>query len=351
MGLPLTRIVHRIKGPKGTDVTLHVLKRSTREKETIILKRDTIQLADIRVKGKKFDTPAGPIGLISVQNFYRDVHADVRERLRELSKDKPLVGVILDLRDNHGGYLEEAVALTGLFIKSGPVVGERDGSGDVDWKRDNDGISYFDGPMVVLTNQFSASASEIVAGALKDYDRALIVAPTQTFGKGTVQRVISRGKLAPGEIKITTHQYFLPGGDSVQIKGVEPDVLIPGPKLLDDEGYLERASDNPIKFASIPGALERTNTDVHAWTEWKEHSLGTIKDKSKLRVEANPSFKNQKRKPKVSDPAKSATPPNPNEPPPLADHKEDKDPAADEAVNIIQDMLPSWPGFDKQAAK
>src|SRR5262249_16908473 len=158
--------------------------------------------------GKKFETPAGTIGLISVQNFYQDVNKDVKERIVELSKDKPLAGVVLDLRVNQGGYLEEAVKLAGLFIKSGPVVGERDGAGRIDWKSDFDNFQ-FTMPLVILTSQFSASASEIVAGSLKDYNRAIIVGPTQTFGKGTVQRVIPLSNMnLPGEIKITTHQYF-----------------------------------------------------------------------------------------------------------------------------------------------
>ena len=354
-GMPINKIVRKIKGEKGTQVTLRLLKRDTQQNEVIVLTRDTIQVADMKVKGKKFETPAGTIGLISVQTFYRGVHKDVRERIKELSMEKPLVGIVLDLRDNHGGYLDEAVGLAGLFINSGPVVGERDCNGNVDWRKSS-GSAAFAGPMAVLTNQFSASASEIVAGTLKDYARVVIVAPTQTFGKGTVQRVIPLNPLNyPGEIKITTHQYFLAGGDSVQLRGVLPDVIIPGPKLLEEEGYLERASENAIGFNSIPGELDRSKKEVRLWTDWKSQNMAMLQEKSKQRVDANPEFKNffnaKLRKAKAAA-AREEKPLKPDEAPPLSDpNEEKKDPQADEAVSVVKDMIGSWPGTEKQAAR
>jgi carboxyl-terminal processing protease len=353
-GLPINKIVRRIKGPKDTEVRVTLLKRETQQTEIVTLKRDTINLADIRVKGKTIDSPAGPVGIVWVQTFYKDMHNDVKDRIQQLSKDKPLAALVLDLRDNHGGYLEEAVDLAGLFITTGPVVGERDASNVARWKSDRDPTAFYTGPMVVLVNQFSASASEIVAGTLKDYGRALIVGPTQTFGKGTVQRVISLKELGlPGEIKITTHQYFLAGGASVQQKGVEPDVVIPGSKLMPE--LLEGWDKNAVAFAQVKGALDASRPDVRAWAEWKKTHVPDLQKKSTARVENNQEYKDfydiKKRKAKLDAEREKDKARGPNDPPPLKEKKDEKDPQADEAAAIAADIVPSWPQVDTQAAK
>ena len=359
-GLPINKIVKRIKGEKGSEVKLTLLKHDSHQKEIVPLKRDTIELSDLRVKGKKFETAAGTIGLVSVQTFYKGVHGDVRDRINELSKDRPLAGFVLDLRDNQGGYLEEAVCLAGLFLESGDIVGERDGNNKVNWKADPDKAIAYAGPLVILTSQFSASASEIVAGTLKDYNRALIVSHSQTFGKGTVQRVIPLSGLnLPGEVKITTHQYFVAGGASVQLKGVEPDVVIPGPKLFEE--MLERASENAVPWNKIPGVINTANPDIKLWNEWKNSNLAALQEKSRQRMEANPELKDFfdpiKRKLKAAElkaalllnPEKVR---NPDEAPPMDIAKKDeKDLQAEEAVAIVQDMNGSWPNIAKQAAE
>lgn len=357
-GLPINKIVKRIKGKIGTEVKLTVLKRETKQTEQIVLKRDTIELAEMRVKGKKYDTEAGPIGLVSVQTFYRGVHRDVRDRIRELGKDKPLVGVVLDLRGNHGGYLEEAVGLAGLFIEDGPIVGEKDGQNKIDWKFDPDSNAEYGGPLVVLVNQFSASASEIVAGTLRDYGRAVVVGPTQTFGKGTVQRVIPLGTLnLPGEIKITTHQYFLAGGNSVQLKGVEPDVTIPGMKLDKDDGMLEASVENAIPFNKINGKLDQNDDDVKLWTAWKAKVVEDLQAKSKERVAKNPEIldafdiKKLRAKARAERELEEKKRANPDQYPEITEKKEEKDVQADEAVAIVKDMVETWPGLVKQVAK
>lgn len=348
-GLPINKIVRRIKGEKGTEVKLTVLKRESKQTELVTLKRDTINLAEMRVKGKTFDTPKGTIGLISVQSFYRGVHGDVKERIKEVSKEKPLAGLVLDLRDNHGGYLEEAVGLAGLFIAAGPVVGERDGRNIVSWKSDPDASMFYSGPLVLLTNQFSASASEIVAGTLKDYNRGVVVAATQTFGKGTVQRVIPLSTLPmPGEIKITTHQYFLAGGDSVQQRGVAPDVAIPGPKLGKD--MLESSNENAVPFNKIPGKIDKANPDVAQWTSWKEKNVAMLQEKSKLRTDSNQEFKDafdvKKRRAKFAELEAKKANLKPDEAPPVEDVKKkdekEKDFHAEEAVAVVGDMVESW---------
>jgi carboxyl-terminal processing protease len=362
-GLPINKIVRRIKGERGSEVKLTVLKKATKETEIIAIKRDTINLGDMRVKGKAYDTPAGRIGVVSAQAFYRGadmngghengVSEDVRDRILELEKEKPLAGLVLDLRDNHGGYLEEAVQMAGLFIKSGPVVGEKDGRGGITWKKDNDDKSYFDKPLVVLVNQFSASASEIVAGSLKDLGRAVVVGGTPTFGKGTVQRVIPLSNLnLPGEIKITTHQYFIAGGGSVQQRGVDPDVSILGGKLMED--MLERANENCVPWAQIKSDVDPAKmTDVATWQAFKQKNVPQLQENSKSRIAGNKEYQDfyniklrrekalAKQKELEKDPNAVAE-----------DKKEDaKDFQVDEAVNVVADMVPLWPVSSKQAAK
>ena len=340
-------------------------KDAPQDVESVTLRRDTIELADMRVKGKKYDTANGPVGVIYVNAFYSGVHKDVADRINELSKDKPLAGVVLDLRWNTGGYLEEAIGLAGLFLDSGYIVGEKDARNKVSWQESPEPRAQFKMPLAVLVNQFSASASEIVTGTLKAYGRGVIVAHTQTFGKGTVQKVLPLAtQRLPGEIKITTDQYFLANGSSVQLKGIEPDVTIPGPKLVEDDGYLERATPNAIEWNQIPAKLEVTRADVKAWMDWRTENLPHLQEKSNARVAANPdlrdAFDPKKRKAKADD--SPATPPD--EAPEEKDKdnsdtkdkdgkdKEkdkaaEKDVQAEEAVAIVNDMIQSWTALGK----
>jgi carboxyl-terminal processing protease len=335
-GMPINKIVKLIKGEKSTDVKLAVLKHEGGATEEFSIKRDTIELAEIRVKGKTFDLPGGRVAVISVQAFYDGVHTDLKNRLAELGKDKPLAGVVLDLRYNTGGLLQEALGLAGLFIKSGPIVCERDGRNRERWHNDPVEGMVYSGPLAVLTNQFSASASEIVAGTLKEYGRAVVVAHTQTFGKGTVQRLLPLDALnLPGEITLTIAQYFLASGSSVQNKGVEPDLVIPGPKLTDEDGLLERATPNALPWAKIEGRLDAEKPEVKLWTEWKAKHLAALQEKSKQRVAAKPEFAT------AFDENKKNT----ELPPQLEDEPDDKkkDLQAEEAAAIVGDMVPTWP--------
>jgi carboxyl-terminal processing protease len=336
-GLPVTKIVKRIKGERGASVKLGILHGGTKDPVDISVTRDVIEMAKERVKDRRIQVGKESIGVISVQSFYRGVHRDVRDRLRTMERVAPLDGVVLDLRGNRGGYLDEAVGLAGLFIEGGAIVGERDGFRKVEWKDDPFDTAIYSGPLVVLANQYSASASEIVSGSLQDYCRAVIVAPTQTFGKGTVQRVIQlKTDNIPGEIKITTHQYFLAGGASVQLKGVQPDVQIPGFKLNEDA--LESANENPIPFNEIDGKLKSSRSEVKAWTKWKDKNLDEIVSASNKRVDDNPEFKKSFES--------TAT-----DPEAAAGHKKDtKDLQADEAAAIAADMATTWPHLERETA-
>lgn len=365
-GLPLDQVVKRIKGDQGTKVKIS-LKKAAKEGEEpkmidVELVRAKIELADIKAPGKVFPTPSGNVGYISMENFYDGVSGDVTDRIKELSKDEPLAGLILDLRNNGGGYLEEAIKLTGLFITKGPVVAERGGSKKVIWRSDPDPKVVFGGPLVVLVNQFSASASEIVSGSLKDYGRAVLVGPTQTHGKGTVQKIVDLGIVhMPGALRLTVQQYFLAGGDSVQLQGVQPDIKVPGRKLVED--FLEKAQDGAIPWAKVEPLLEETQPDFKRFYTWKEQTLEALKEKSAKRVAVNKDFDLYKEQ----DPDKVADGPD-AEPPPKGvenpenggkttaenpakpkDKKDLKDPQRDEAVQVVQDMIKLWPKDDAVA--
>jgi carboxyl-terminal processing protease len=184
-------------------------------------------------------------------------------RLIKKFKEENVHGIILDLRNNGGGFLEEAIRLTGLFIKEGPVVQVRDAEGNVEEESDRDPSVLYDGPLVVLANRFSASASEIVAGALQDYGRALVVGDAATHGKGTVQSVnplspymhVSDPAVTndPGALKLTVKKFYRATGHSTQLKGVTPDIVLPS-IFNDAKEYGEGALENPLPWDTIDPA-------------------------------------------------------------------------------------------------
>lgn len=284
--MPLVRIVELIRGPKGTVVNLTVIPASAGDdavRKSVRLVRDEIKLEDQRAKSKIVDLPTGQggiirIGVIDLPSFYADLServsgsdrggradasstADVARLLAKL-KAENVQGVVLDLRLNGGGSLEEAINLTGLFIAEGPVVQTRGPAGDIDVGADTDPAVVYDGPLVVLTSRFSASASEILAGALQDYGRAIIVGDPSTFGKGTVQSIVplapimDRSRLQyaydPGALKLTIRKFYRPSGSSTQLKGVVPDIVLPSLSGVSDVG--ESVLENPLPWDSVPPA-------------------------------------------------------------------------------------------------
>jgi len=373
-GLNLNQIVKKIKGPRQTEVSIGLRKLKKTgdgyDVETVKLTRDKIELSELKVVGKKFDTDAGPVGAITVQNFYPGVSADVAERIKQLSVDKPLAGLILDLRGNSGGMLDEAVKLSGLFIGSGNIVAERDNRGEVTWLQDPDEATVFSGPLVMLVSQFSASASEIVTGTLRDYGRAIVVGPTQTHGKGSVQRIMrfTDAKI-PGQFKLTVQQYFLAGGDSTQLRGVEPDIVIPGMKLIEE--LLEKGYEGAIPWASVPSGIPEDHPDFRKYTRLKTAILPILKENSAKRVAENKDFDIYKKDKAAAEnganpevPKGVENPPKPEDPktveapklenpkdPKVAEgddpknpksKKDKKDPQMDEAVQIVKDIALLW---------
>ncbi|MBU6409976.1 MAG: carboxy terminal-processing peptidase, partial [Verrucomicrobia bacterium] len=274
----LPDVVQMIRGPKGTQVRLTVEHAGTSIQHVVTLTRERIQLKDEEAKAQLIARPDGRggtnrIGVIYVPSFYAPIgaegasaknyiSADVAKLLRKLEREKAQ-GILLDMRYNPGGSLEQAVRFTGLFIKPGPVVQalSPDGGVEVD-EADNTNADVYTGPLVVMVNRLSASASEIAAGALQDYGRALLVGDTSTFGKGTVQSIIQLRPLIwpanatatnnPGEVKITIRKFYRVTGASTQLKGVVPDIILPD-TLSDANDIGERALDNPLPWDTIRG--------------------------------------------------------------------------------------------------
>ncbi len=309
VNMPLSRIVQLIRGPKGTRVTLSVIPAGAPDgsvPKTVALVRDEIQLEDQAAKARVVDVPRANgstlrLGVLDVPEFYanmgehkgsapRSVTADVARLVTKLKTEK-VQGIVLDLRRNGGGSLAEAVSLTGLFIKQGPIVQTRGAAGDIEVETDPDAAVLYDGPLVLLTSRFSASASEILAGALQDYGRAVIVGDSQTFGKGTVQsilpldRAMARSGLAyaydPGALKITIRKFYRPGGASTQLRGVAADLVLPS--LSDFSEVSESFLKDPLPWDSVPPTpyehLNRVKPYVTA-----------LRDKSTARVAAEKTF-------------------------------------------------------------
>ena len=276
--MPLSHVVELIRGPKGTTVKLTVLPAGAANAslaKNVSLVRDEIKLEEQQAKARIFDLPIGQarnlrLGVVDLPSFYADMgepqgavprsaSADVARVLTKL-KSENVRGVVLDLRGNTGGSLGEAINLAGLFIRQGPVVQIRGPEGKIEVGSDRDSTVQYDGPLVILTSRFSASASEILAGALQDYGRALVVGDSSTFGKGTVQSILPlapvmdaagfRHVYDPGAMKLTISKFYRPNGASVQLRGVTSDIVLPSPSDISDVN--ESAMKNPLPWDAVP---------------------------------------------------------------------------------------------------
>ncbi len=272
IGMKLRKIVDMIRGTKGTRVHLTIEPAAaggSATRKEVVLTRDVVNLDSARAHAAVFEVPDAdgknaPLGVITLPAFYgpdmsgegkaqNSATKDIAELIKRL-KAANVKGIVLDLRRNGGGLLSEAISLTGLFIKQGPVVQVRSYSGEIKVDEDEDPSVAYDGPLVVLVSRFSASASEIVAGALQNYGRAVIIGDSSTHGKGTVQTIVEMKNFIPkqasssddktGATKVTVQKFYLPNGASTQLKGVVPDIVLPS---IDD--YL------PIGESDLPHAL------------------------------------------------------------------------------------------------
>lgn len=279
-----------IRGKKGTEVRLTVKKPDGRQ-QVIPIIRDVVEIEETFVKGTTLTDESGDLkfGYIQVPSFYHDYSGktdrnctdDMRAELKQLQQDN-ISGLILDLRNNGGGSLEDAVKMTGLFIKTGPVVQIRSARGFIHEMKDADESIEYSGPLLILVNRFSASASEILAGALQDYGRALIVGDEHTHGKGTVQALLDLDRFADlrgmeqylplGAVKVTTQKFYRISGESTQEKGVTPDVILPSrlDGLESGEKYLDNAlpwdhiaSAEYARWDSLKGKLKQLQLTSH----------------------------------------------------------------------------------------
>ena len=288
VGWRLDDVVERIRGPRGTVVRLKVVPGqigAAAAEQIVRLVRDTIQL-EKQAARSEIRTLPGPdgdgrelrIGIITVPTFYSDFEAarngvadyrsttrDVRLLLKELRDE--IDGLVLDLRDNGGGSLQEAVDLTGLFISGGPVVQVRNAGGRIEIEEDGDSGRVYAGPLAVLVNHASASASEIFAGAIQDYGRGLVIGDS-TFGKGTVQTLVdlnrfTRTQEPQGQLKLTFAKFYRISGGSTQHRGVQPDIHVPS-SVLDSDEVGESAQRNALPWDEIAAARYRGDPQLAA---------------------------------------------------------------------------------------
>jgi carboxyl-terminal processing protease len=298
----LEKVVRLIRGPKGTQVRLTITSDDNpSSRHVVTLVRDEIKLEDRAASARLIETPDGlghtnRIGFLELPSFYAPIgdeqtppsytSVDVAKLVTKLKQQK-IDGLIIDLRFNPGGSLEEAIKFTGLFIKDGPVVQARNSDGQVTVDSDNDSDELYDGPLAIMINRYSASAAEIAAAALQDYGRAIIIGDSSTHGKGTVQQLLQLKNWMqvsdPGTAKVTIRKFYRVSGASTQLKGVVPDIILPD--VFDYNAMAgETNLDYPLPWDTIsPATYEKLNLVGPYVSQLKAHS--------DLRISTNQDFK------------------------------------------------------------
>jgi carboxyl-terminal processing protease len=299
--MKLNKIVDMIRGKDGSTVRLRVNPASDPGTTKIIsIVRGEVELKEKLANAELLVTPPEmgkplKLGWINLSSFYADMEEgtvsttdDVQKLLARLIKEK-IDGLVLDLRGNGGGSLEEAIRLTGLFVPAGPVVQAKDWQGRISFRECENEKAFYEGPMIVLTDKTSASASEILAAALQDYHRALIVGDKSTFGKGTVQTILPVERFMPffakkdraGNLKVTIQKFYRIAGGSTQLKGVEPDLVLPSIRDVLDIG--EGSSENPLPYDTIPARKYNLFNE-------KPWPLAELSKRMDERIKSNPEF-------------------------------------------------------------
>ncbi|HSX12424.1 MAG TPA: S41 family peptidase, partial [Rhabdochlamydiaceae bacterium] len=275
VGMEITEAVELIRGPQGSNVLLTILRETEEngqkkeEKLNIDIMRGEVILKESRLETFYEPFGQGVIGILHLFSFYQDSKSssteDLHQAILDLKKQHNLKGIILDLRNNAGGLLPQAVSVSSLFIKKGIVVSVKDNTGKVLHLRNTDGKVAWDGPLLILTNKTSASASEIVAQTLQDYGRAIVVGDATTYGKGTFQtftlEASNYGKVNPkGEYKVTRGRYYTVSGKSPQLVGVKADIVVPG--VYSELEIGEKFSKYPLENDQIPANFDDDLSDV-----------------------------------------------------------------------------------------
>ena len=287
VGMPLDDAIKLIKGPKGTVVDLTVRKVDGTI-ETISITRDVVELEESYAKSATIEKEGRKFGLIDLPKFYvdfndyneRNAASDVAKEVERL-KEEGMEGLVIDLRDNGGGSLKTVVDIAGLFIEDGPIVQVRSSGKRKEIHEDKDERIQWDGPLVILVNELSASASEILAAAMQDYKRAVVIGSKQTFGKGTVQNVIPLSGLVSsnqhgdlGALKITTQKFYRINGGSTQLEGVKSDIVVPDRYSYIDLG--ERDQENPLAWDQISPA------DYEVWRGYEDFDAAIKNSKNRM---------------------------------------------------------------------
>lgn len=294
VGMRLDNAIKFIKGPKGTKVTLTVKKIDGTIKD-ITITRDVVELEETYAKSSIVKKDGKTYGVINLPRFYidfqdydkRNAASDIKQEIERL-KQQGMEGLVFDLRDNGGGSLQTVVDIAGLFIEEGPIVQVKSTGEPKEVLRDRDRNITWDGPMVILVNELSASASEILAAAMQDYKRAIVIGSKQTYGKGTVQNIVDLNRMVRnntsgdmGALKLTTQKFYRINGGSTQLEGVKSDVIVPDIYSYIDIG--ERDQENPLPWDKI------SPVGFSQWNSYFDYDL-TIK-KSKERMSNNEQLK------------------------------------------------------------
>ncbi len=304
--MKLDKIVNMIRGKKDTIVRIQLIPvdaTNGTERKIVEIKRDEVKLKDEEARAEliEWTKPNGQtvkLGIIVLPSFYGDPERNSNPSAKSTTRDvlallnrlkqEGIQGLVMDLRRDGGGFLDEAVNLTGLFIKKGPVVQARSWNGDVTVSRDKDPAVAYDGPMLVLVNRQSASASEIFAGAMQDYGRAPIVGDSKTFGKGTVQQMIELSRAVPflangsdaGAVKLTIQKFYRVAGGSTQLHGVESDIVLPS--IYDQPEIGEESLKDPLPYDTF------NSLEFDKWE--KPLHIDELRRRSLARIPQNPEF-------------------------------------------------------------
>jgi carboxyl-terminal processing protease len=305
--MKLEKVVELIRGKKGSTVRLQIIPSDTSDpskRKVVELVRDNVKLTEQEAKAELIERtlPDGTtqkLGWITLPSFYQDMERsrtgkstsrDVAALIKRLDQEG-IQGLVIDLRRNGGGSLDEAIKMTGLFITQGPVVQVKESGGDIEVLKDRDPSVAYSGPLIILVNKLSASASEIFAAALQDYGRAVIVGDSSTFGKGTVQTLLELGRFIPllggssndaGALKLTVQKFYRVAGGSTQLHGVSSDVVLPS--LSDNSEIGESALEHPLPYDEVePDAIDVANNH-------KQLYIDDLKKRSSNRITQDQSF-------------------------------------------------------------
>lgn len=302
VGMRLNKAISRIRGKQGSVIRLILEPHNGGSRKELVLKRDQIKLVGQLASARCFDVPVGsstvPVGVIDLPAFYgldekgagSSPTKDIEELIAKL-RPMGIRALIVDLRRNGGGLLNEAIGISGLFIPEGPVVQVRNSMGQSETYKDDDPKVVWDGPLILLTSKLSASASEIFAGAMRDHRRALIVGDETTHGKGSVQNIVELARLSPqlkSAVKVTIQKWYAPSGSSIQLKGVPADIRVPS--IFSVMPVAESDLERPLPWDSVPPTLDKADEGSWLKAPLSADLIKRLKDASARRQADLPEF-------------------------------------------------------------